>query len=74
MFGGYNVRESLYARLTFWVNTILDHIVTRTNLSRYEGSCMIYINLNGYRKQNCRQILIPIPYLYKVIESLFQEI
>ena len=41
--GGYlKVRESLYARVIIWVNTILNHIDARAILPRCEGSCMIY--------------------------------
>jgi hypothetical protein len=51
LFGGYvNVRQSLYPRVTIWVNISLKHIVIRTILLRYEDSCMVY-RPEWYRKQ-----------------------
>ena len=50
IFGGYlKVKESLYDRVIIWVNTILNQTGTRTNLSRYEGSCMVN-RIQRYRK------------------------
>ena len=43
IFGEYvTVRESLYTRVVFWLNTILNHIDTRTILPKYEGCCMVH--------------------------------
>ena len=45
------VIESFYTRVVIWVDTILNHIDTRTLLSRYEGSCMV-VRPKWYRQQN----------------------
>ena len=43
IFGGYlKIRDSLYARVITWVNTILNHIDARVVLSGYEDSFMVY--------------------------------
>ena len=43
IFGGHlKMRESFYARVITWVNTILNLIDARVVLSRYEDSCMVY--------------------------------
>ena len=60
VFGGYvKVRGSLYTQVIIWMNTILNHIDTRANLPKYEGSCMVYRS-KWYRKQKYRQIPPPI--------------
>ena len=57
IFGGYvKVRESLYIRVTIWVNTILHHI--RTIVPRYEGSCIVYRSEYYQKHRHCQ---LPIP-------------
>ena len=51
------MRDSLYTRVIFWVNTILNHIDTRAILPRYEGSCLVFRPKWG-RKQKYSQIPI----------------
>ena len=44
IFGEYvEVRESLYIQVVIWFNTILNHIVTRAVVPRYQGFCMVYV-------------------------------
>ena len=38
----WRVREPFYTQVINWVNTILDHIDTRTILPRNEGFRMVY--------------------------------
>ena len=40
----WRVREPFYTQVINWVNTILDHIDTRTILPRNEGFRMVYPN------------------------------
>lgn len=63
IYDGYlKVGESLYARVTIWVNTILYHIVTMTILSRMKILAW-YIDANDIENKNkFPQISIP----YKV--------
>ena len=39
--GDAKMRDSLYARVIVWVNTILKDIDTRAILPRYESSCIV---------------------------------
>ena len=59
--GCFKVGESFYTQVIVWVNTILNHIDTRTILTKYEGSCMVY-RPKWYRIQKYHQI--PISYWY----------
>ena len=59
IFGGYvKVRESLYARVIVWVNTILNRIDTRVDTPRYESFRTVY-RPEWYRKQKYSQLPIP---------------
>ena len=40
--GYLKVKESMYTKVSIWVNTILNHISTRAILSTYEISYIIY--------------------------------
>ena len=68
IFSGYvEVRESFYAQVIIWVNTILNHIDTR---AIYLGMKVLawYIDLNGIG--NINSIRYPYPTNIKICEIL----
>ena len=54
-------------RFIIWVNTILNHIDTRTILPRHKSPCMVYIEPNGMENTN----VLEYPYLmdFKNVKS-----
>lgn len=46
IFSGYVKWEALYTRVNIWVNTIRNNVDPREIAPTYDGSCMVYIDLN----------------------------